>query len=139
MNLLNVPATHAQVSVSSTGDAFIQTAAAQVDSLCNSAANQIGPSLRQFATVSGAFVRRNAISARLQFEGMRNAVSAHLSIDAWRPTSAPTWIQKGVQGASQATRTQTLAVAQSMPVVNAVKSNLDRLTDAHPSLAASGF
>ncbi len=100
---------------------------------------EVGPRLRYFATSSGAFMHANLITARLQFEGMKNTVVADLSIDAWRSNLDPSWIHGGVQGVRQASTQKTLAMAQSMPQVTVVKTQLQRLGDAHPSLAAAGF
>jgi hypothetical protein len=130
---------HAQGSVASSGDAIVQSIAAEAGSIYQQASMEVGPRLRAFAASSGAFVRSNLITARLQFEGMRNAVVAHMSIDAWRPTNEPVWMQNGVQGARQASTQETLALSKAMPQVKAVKADLQRLADAHPSLAAAGF
>jgi hypothetical protein len=145
MALLQPPSTggqsHAQRSPSSAGDALLQNANAQADAIYRQASIQFGPQLRSFYASSRAFVRSNAITARLQLQGIGNTLSTDLSIDAWRHGSTPYWIQTGVQGAAQASGGKTLALAGSMPVVKAVRSNLDRLANAHPSLsaAASGF
>ena len=139
MALIEAPGPHAQGSVASSGDAIIQSAAAEVGSIYRDASLEVGPRLRYFAISSGAFVRGNLITAKYQFEGMRNTVAAHLSIDAWRSSPEPSWIQNGVQGARQASTQKTLALAKAMPQATAIKADLRRLADAHPTLAAAGF
>jgi hypothetical protein len=79
------------------------------------------------------------ITGRLQFEGMKNTVCAYLSINAWRSSPEPSWMQNGVQGARQASAEKTRAIAMAMPQATAVKADLQRLADAHPTLAAAGF
>jgi hypothetical protein len=125
--------------VASSGDAIIQSAAAEAGTIYRDASLAAGPRLHYFAISTGAFVRGNLLTAKLQFEGMRNTVAADLSIGALRSTSEPSWMQNGVQGARQASTQKTLAMAKAMPQVTVVKSELQRLADAHPSLAAAGF
>jgi hypothetical protein len=48
-------------------------------------------------------------------------------------------MQNGVQGARQASAEKTRAIAMAMPQATAVKADLQRLADAHPTLAAAGF
>ena len=139
MALLETPGRHAQGSVASSGDAIVQSAAAEVDSIYREASLEVGPRLRYFAISSGAFVRGNLITARYQFEGMRNTLAANLSIDALRSSPEPSWMQNGVQGARQASTQKTLAMARAMPQVTALKADLQRLADAHPALSAAGF
>jgi len=46
-------------------------------------------------------------------------------------------MKTGVQGATQASGEKAMAMAKGMPMVQAVRSNIDRLADAHPALSAS--
>jgi hypothetical protein len=137
--LIEAPGPHAQGSVANSGDAVIQSAAAEAGTIYRQVSMEVGPKVHYFAISSGAFVRGNLLTARLQFEGMRNTIAADLSIDAWRTAPAPGWMQNGVQGARQASTQRTLAMAGSMPQVTVVRSELQRFADAHPSLAGSGF
>jgi hypothetical protein len=139
MALIQAPGTHAQGSVANSGDAIVQSAAAEAGAIYRDASLEVSPRLRYFAVSTGVFVRANLITAKYQFEGMRNTVAARLSIDAGRSSPEPSWIQNGVQGARQASTQKTLAMAKAMPQVTAVKADLQRLADAHPSLAAAGF
>jgi hypothetical protein len=100
---------------------------------------EVGPRVRYMAVSSGAFMRGNLITAKYQFEGMRNTLAATLSIDALRSRPEPSWMQNGVQGARQVSAQKTLAMANAMPQVTAVKADLQHLADAHPALAAAGF
>jgi hypothetical protein len=125
--------------VAGSGNGIVQSASAEVDSIYRQASLEVGPRLRYFAISTGAFVHGNLITAKYQFEGMRNSVVAYLSIDAWRSSPEPGWMQNGVQGARQASTQKTLAMAKAMPQVTAVNADLQRLADAHPSLAAAGF
>jgi hypothetical protein len=145
MALLQTPSTsdpsHAQGAPSSAADALLENAAVQADSIYRQASIQIGPQLRSFYAESSVFVRNNATTGRLQLVGMGNSLSYNLSADAWRQISTPYWIHNGFQGAVQASGEQTLSLARSMPIVVAVRSDLDRFANAHPSLSstASGY
>jgi len=125
----------------STGDALMQTASTQVDSIARQVSAQLGPVLRSFSANGGAFVRSNAITARLQFEGMANSLPSYLSIDAWRHGDAPYWVRSGVQGAVQASGEKTIAMAKDMTVVKVCRSSMEHLAGLGPSLsgAASNF
>lgn len=145
MALLQPPSTgnqpDAQGAPSSAADALLENAAVQAGSIYRQASIQFGPQLQSFYADSSAFVRSNATTGRLQLEGLGNSLAFNLSIDAWRQISTPYWIQTGFQGAVQASGEQTLSLARSMPVVVAVRSDLDRFANAHPSLSAvaSGY
>jgi len=139
MALVETPGPHAHGSVANSGDAMVQSAATEVDSIYRQVSLEAGPRLQYIAVSSGAFVRSNLITAKFQFQGMRNTVAAHLSIGALRSSPEPSWMQNGVQGARQASTEKTIAMAGTMPQVTAVKADLQRLADAHPSLAAAGF
>jgi len=139
MALLDAPGPHAQGSVANSGDAIVQSAAAEVDSIYRQASLEVAPRLRYFAVTSGAAIRSNVITGRLQFEGMKNTVCAYLSINTWRSTPDPSWMQNAVQGARQASTQRTLAMAKVMPQVTAVNADLQRLADVHPTLAGAGF
>lgn len=125
---------------------LLQGASAQTDSMLRRAATEIPANLQSFSTSAGAIVRGNATTARLQLEGMamqlgamKNSLAPN-SLRNWLP-SGPNWIQNGVQVATQASSDKTRNLAQKMPVVNAVKSDLSRFADAHPMLspASIGF
>jgi hypothetical protein len=139
MALLNTPGPHAQGSVANSGNAIVQSAAAELGSIYRQVSMEVGPRVRYMAVSSGAFMRGNLITAKYQFEGMRNTLAATLSIDALRSRPEPSWMQNGVQGARQVSAQKTLAMANAMPQVTAVKADLQHLADAHPALAAAGF
>ena len=143
--LLQPPSTvdqpDAQGAPPSAADALLENAAVQADSIYRQASIQFGPQLQSFYADSSAFVRSNASTGRLQLVGIGNSLSYNLSIDAWRQIRTPYWIQTGFQGAVQVSGEQTLSLARSMPIVVAVRSDLDRFATAHPSLSsvASGY
>jgi hypothetical protein len=136
--LLQVPAAHPNAGmrgISSVANSDGSGAAAQVTSLCNDIAAQVGPQIKYATDVTGAFVSKNATTARLQFEGMTNAVMAHMDAGAWVPDSAPAWMRGGAAVAAQATTSEAVQLSQKLPVVKAVKSSLSRLSDVHPSFS----
>jgi hypothetical protein len=142
MSLLHLPSldANAGVSPSVTSDLFLQNAVAQADSVYRQAAVETGPQLRSFYVTGSAFARANATNVRLQLQGMGNGLAYYLSTDAWRHGNAPYWMRNGIAGVEQASSEKTLAAAKAMPISSVVQSNLERLTDGHPSLraAASG-
>ena len=111
-----------------------QSACQRVNSVYLAASAEISPSLQSFATVAGAYARANATTARLQFEGMENAVVARLSLDAWLP-SGKSRPQIDLQGTSS----QTRALAAKMPGVKVVQGQVDRLSDLKPGLNISPY
>ena len=139
MALVGAPGTHAQGSAAASGDAIVQSATAEVASIYREVSLEAGPRLHYFAVSAGAAMRGNVTTGRLQFESMTNTVCAYLSIDNWKSTPEPSWMQNGVQGARQGTAEKTRALATAMPQGTAVKAELQRLADAHPALAAAGF
>ena len=136
MSLLHTPSQDANTGVapSITSDLFLQNAIAQADSVYRQAAVETGPQLQSFYMTGSAFARANATTARLQLQGMGNGLAYYLSTDAWQQGNAPYWLRNGVAGVEQAS---TLASAKAMPISSVVQSNLERLTDGHPSLRAS--
>jgi len=139
MSLVETPGAHVQGSAAGSGNGIVQSASAEVDAIYRQASLEVGPRLRYFAVTTGVAIRINVITGRLQFEGMKNTVCAYLSINAWRSSPEPSWMQNGVQGARQASAEKTRAIAMAMPQATAVKADLQRLADAHPTLAAAGF
>jgi hypothetical protein len=128
--LLQVPSishpSPAQGSSSSVGNAF-QTVLGQADSLYREASTDAAPKFRSLADRSSAFVSSNANTARLQFKGIESSVASHMSIDAWVPDNAPYWVRGNVQVAAQAMGTQAISVADKVPAVRSIKTNLERL------------
>lgn len=114
-----------------------QSACDRVNAVYLAASTQISPSLRSFVAAASFYVSTNATTARLQLEGMENAVVARLSLDAWLPSKAPNLRQIDLQGASN----QTRALATRMPVVKAVQTDMNRFVDLKPAfdLAPGGF
>ena len=119
------------------GDALLQTASAEVDSAIRRASIQLEPNMRSFSIRTRAFARSNALEARMEFESMANGMGASFSTNPLRGGSTPYWMKTGVQGAEQATGQKAVTMASSMPMVQAVKSNISRLADAHPTLSSS--
>jgi len=134
VSLLQVPAIQqASIgsSVSSTFNPTLQATLAEADSVYREASAQAGPRLRSFAAASDAFVSSNVTTARLQFDGMKSTAVAHSSIDAWVPDSAPYWVRGGVQVAAQATGTQAIILAGKSPVIQSLKSDIERMIGIH--------
>jgi hypothetical protein len=130
---------HAQSSSSIAGNALIQIASAQVDSIYREASTDVAPKFKSFAAISGAFVRSNAIIARLQFEGMTNGLPGLFAVNSWLPRGAPSWTKGGIEGAVQASRGQANSLSGKIPSVKAAKSNIERLANIHPSLSSAGL
>jgi hypothetical protein len=145
MVLLQMPSmdshSRAQTSSSIAGNALIQLASAEVDSIYREASDEIAPNLKSFAASSNAFVRSNATTARLQFEGMANSFPSVFAINDWLPRSAPDWTKSGVPGVIQAAGGKAITVSNKIPVVQSLKSSIGRMADMHPSLhfVGSGF
>jgi hypothetical protein len=131
MPIANSPS-GAKSASSIAGNALIQLASAQADSFYREASAKLAPSLKSFTIASGAFVRSNAITARLQFEGMVNSFPRAFAINDWMPRNTPYWTKSGVAGIVQASDGQAKILSTKIPVVRSVKSNLARLVEMHP-------
>jgi hypothetical protein len=133
--LFQAPADRAH-SPALVGDALLESAWAQIDSAIRQASVQLGPAFHSIPVRSQAFVRSNALEARMELETMASS----LLMSEWLHGRMPYWIKWEVQGTTQAAGQKALAVVNGMPMVQAVKSNIHRLADAHPIPgAASDF
>jgi hypothetical protein len=118
------------------GDLLLRSASAQIDSAIPQASCEFSPALRSISIRSQSFARSNALEARVEFESLASS----LSTGGWLHGSMSYWMKSGVQGTTQASGQKAMAVASGMPMVQAVKSSINRLADAHPTLsAASSF
>jgi len=95
---------------------FADTAISRVDSATSSISAGLPYQMKSFPHQAALFFRSNATTARLQFEGMKNAVTSHMSLAAWTGHKAPNWIQSPAQMA-QAGGSEAHALAQKVPVV----------------------
>lgn len=145
-SLLQVPGPVGSSNAQDASSGILQAASVQADFMLRRATTYIPSNLQYFSTAAGAFVRSNATSARLQLEGigmqfdaMKNSL-APSSLRNWLP-DGPNWIQNSVQSASQASSDKTRNLAQKMPVVSVIKSDLNHLANTHPMLnpASVGF
>ena len=120
----------------SRGDLLLGSASARIDSAIRQASCELGPALRSISIRSQSFARSNALEARMEFESLASS----LSMGGWLHGSMPYWMKNGVQGTTEASGQKAMAMANGMPMVQAVKSNINRLADGHPALsAASSF
>jgi len=124
----------AQSALVDAGNEFSQTAFNQIDLVYREASAEISPRLQSLPYTADAFVRSNATTARLQFEGMANALPSFTDFAARLPGTAAYWIQGGVPGAIQNSRAEADTLAGKIPAVNAWKMDLDHLANLHPAL-----
>jgi hypothetical protein len=118
------------------GELLLQSASARIDSALGQASYELGPALRSISIRSQSFLRRNALEARMEFESLASS----LSMGGWHQGSMPYWMKSGVQGAAQASGQKAMEMANGIPAARAVKSNIRRMADVHPTLsAASNF
>ena len=123
-------------------DLGLQTATSQADFMLRRVAAQFPSDIHSFSTSTGAFVRSNATTARLQFEGMKNSLPSSAALGSWMPSSTSSWIQSGAQAASQAAGSKPGTFAKKIPVVNgAVNSANEHIAALRQSLnnAAANF
>lgn len=126
---------------SSLSDQRAQAMLTESGSLLRQASSNLVPKLKSFSDATSEFVSSNATTARLQLDGMSNTITTHLSLEAWLPGFRPAWTRGGAQVAAKATTGQAIAIAEKMPAVNAVRSNVQHLSDLHSALhiGAPGF
>jgi hypothetical protein len=117
--LFEVPAGRAHGPASG-GDLLLESASAQIDSAIRQASCQLGPTLRSISIRTQSFARSNALEARMEFESLASS----LSMGGRLHGSMPYWMKSGVQGRTQATSQKAMAMANGMPIVQAVKSSI---------------
>jgi hypothetical protein len=120
----------------------LETATSQADFMLRRVGAQFPSDMHSFSTSTGAFVRSNATSARLQLDGMENSLPSSYSLSSWMPSNTSSWIQTGAQAASQAAGSKPGTFAKKIPVVNgAVNSANEHIAALRQSLnnAAANF
>jgi hypothetical protein len=133
--LFEAPAGRAYGSASG-GDLLLKFASARIDSAISQASFELGPALGSISIRSRSFARSNALEARMEFRSLASSLSTGGRLHGHMPY----WMKSGVQGTTEASGQKAMAMANGMPMVQAVKSNIRRLADAHPTLsAASSF
>jgi hypothetical protein len=85
------------------------------------------PDLNSFSNAAGACVRRNATTAQLQMESMKNSIPRSVAVSDLIPQNSSNWIQGGAQAASQAVGNKPGEFAKKIPIVNRALGS----TDAH--------
>jgi hypothetical protein len=120
----------------------LETATSQADFMLRRVGAQFPTDIHTFSASTGAFVRSNATTARLQLEGMKNSLPSSFALGSWMPSSTSSWIQNGAQLASQAAGSKPGTFAKKIPVVNgAVNSANEHIAALRQSLnnAAANF
>jgi hypothetical protein len=111
----------------------VQAAAAQVNFMAHRVASMLPDNFDSFSKSTGAFVRSNATTARLQFEGMKNTLPSSFALSQWMPGSASNLIQSSAQKAGSNVGT----AAKKIPVVNgAMHSANEHIASLRQSLNA---
>lgn len=96
---------------------------------------ELTPQLQFITSNAGVFAQRNVVTARLQFAGMVNSVSAHFTLSDWLPKGAPNWMKGGAQEAVQKAGDKANDQAKKVPVVDhAISSTTSRDRAARDSL-----
>ena len=99
---------------------------------------ELTPQLKFITSNAGAFVQDNVVTARLQFAGMVNSVSAHVTLSDWLPKGAPNWMKGGAQEAVQKAGDKANDLAKKVPVVDhAIRSASNRMKAARDSASNS--
>lgn len=124
----------AQVALGGAGGEISQVASNQVGSVYHEVAAEISPRVQSFPDAASAFMRSNATTARLQFEGMANAYPNFSAFIAHLPGTASYLIKGGVPGAVQDSRAEANSLAAKIPAVKAWKSDIDHMANLHPAL-----
>jgi hypothetical protein len=135
--LLQLPVSeHASVAQASP---TVDSTLAQADAVGRQASEAIKPRLATLANATAAFVGKNETTARLQFAGMANSLSAHTSLAAWLPGLVSDMIGTDAQVAAQAAGDHAINLAGQIPAVKSVKTDISHLAAIHPALSAPGF
>jgi len=113
-------------------DGILQVAAVQANSMLRDASLQLPANMRGFSTTASAFVENNLATAKLQFKGMETTIAANVSGFGWLRPEPPS-LQQATQDASIGAHN----LARKMPVVNALRANMDHLSSLHPILSSA--
>ena len=118
---------------------FADTATLRVESAMSAVSASLPDGVKTFPHQAAVFLRTNATTARLQFEGMKNSVTARLSLSAWTGHSSPNWIQNGAQMA-QAGGSRAHSLARKVPVVtSAMDATRERVSAVTKSVTNSNL
>ena len=104
----------------------VQATAAQITFQAHRVAAMLPDNFDSFSKSSGAFLRSNATTARLQFEGMKNSIPTSFAFSQWVPGSAGNLIQSSAQKASMAVGGNAGTAAKKIPVVNSALNSADQ-------------
>jgi hypothetical protein len=121
-------------SLGSAGNGLSRTVSDQISAMYRETAAEISPRLHSLPDTAAAFVRSNATTARLQFEGMANAFPNASDFAARLPGTAADLIQGGVPGAIQDSTAEAVEISGKIPAIKAWKSNMGHLANLHPAL-----
>lgn len=112
-----------------------ESACQRLDSIYYAISTEVSPYIQTFPARFNESVRSNAITARLQFEGMRNGVVARFSFHAWPPATKTDLLQASIEKAGP----QTRALGARIPMAKSVQDNVNRLVEIKPAFNLSPY
>ena len=138
--MLSVPGQQGQSGASFAAvSGYADAATLRVESAMSDVSASVPDGVKSFPHEAALFLRRNGTTARLQFEGMKNSITARLSLSAWTGHSSPNWIQSGAQLA-QAGGGQAHSLARKVPVVtSAMDATRERVSAVTQSVTNSNL
>jgi hypothetical protein len=120
-------------------DSIADSAIAHVDATFSSISAQLPSQINALPHQAGEFLRRNATTARLQLEGMRNSITGHLGSGAWLAGGVSGWVKGGELAARQAS-SNAPTFAHKVPVVTgAVDATRNRVNAVAQSVTNSSL
>ena len=123
-----------------TSSGFADAALNRADAAISSFSASIPDAVKAFPHEANVFLRRNATTARLEFEGMKNAVSSHLNLSSWLGGSGRDLVQNGTQIASKVDGNKARTLARKVPLVNsAMDATRDRVNAVSQSVTNSSL
>ena len=133
--LLKMPGPTGHGLLAGPGNEVSQSASSEIGAIYREASAEISPRIQSLPDTASAFVRSNATTARLQFEGMANAFPSLSAAAASLPGTATYLMKGGVPVVIQDSSSEANRLADKMPVVKAWKSNIEHLANLHPALS----
>lgn len=121
---------------------FFQAVTFRAQNAISNATSSLPNDFQTFPQRAEEFFTRNATTARLQLEGMKNSVSGNLSWNAWFGRGSQNLLQHGADVAAQAAGNKPHVLARKVPVVNgALDAASQRINSVSQSLSntARGF
>ena len=112
-----------------------QTACGRLNSINYAISAEVSPYLQNLPERTRVFVSSNATTARLQLEGMENALAAEFHFNTWLPSTKSDLLEARTGKAHLPSRTLTA----KLPTVSTVSDSVNRLVEIKPAIKLAPY